>query len=79
MACAPRYFLVVPWPPHLTRTKHYLVEAMKLITLHGRMRCEKKPGALGEEYRITIVIDVPAPDELLSDRARRREHERTRG
>jgi hypothetical protein len=55
-----------------------LLEAMKLIGVHGKMSCARKPGAIGDEYRITIVIDVPERDRPTSARDRKRNHERTR-
>jgi len=66
-----------PWPPHLLRVRKYLIEAMRIMHLHGRMRCEPKPGINGG-HTITIVIDVPAPDAPRSVRDEKREQERTR-
>ncbi|MBX3203987.1 MAG: hypothetical protein KF764_02900 [Labilithrix sp.] len=68
----------MPWPAHLAKTKTYLVEAMRIMKLHGRMRCEPRPGVEGG-HRITIVIDVPPPEEPGSDRARKREAGLKRG
>lgn len=65
------------WPPHLNKTQEYLREAMRLMKLHGRMRCDPKPGIEGG-WTITITIDVPPLPEPGSDRARKKERERTR-
>lgn len=67
----------MPWPPHLAKTKKYLVEAMKIMRLHGRMRCEPKPGIEGG-HTITIVIDVPPPDAPKSTRDEKREADQKR-
>jgi hypothetical protein len=66
----------VTWPAHLAKTRKYLLEAMKIMSLHGRMRCEPKPGTADGSMRITIVIDVPPPAEPGSDRARKKNHDR---
>jgi len=66
----------MPWPPHLTRIRLLLLESFKLIKLHGRMTAKPKPGTIDGTYRITIVIDVPPPDEPGSARALKRESSR---
>lgn len=68
----------MPWPPHLTKTKKYLVEAMKIMGLHGRMRCEPMPGAIDGSMRITITIDVPPPQGPGSHRALKRDADQSR-